>query len=116
VFRSGLGDREARADGQCGELIDRCAAGAPIRKLLFVELRRHMRMPFAGHRPDHRAGIQPAAIDPHRTVEAAANLECGFNDGVARQARGDRLEIRDFAGRAAGHSVPEGGYRNALAL
>ena len=31
-------DREARADGQGRELIDRIAAGAPIRKLLFVEL------------------------------------------------------------------------------
>ena len=29
------------------------------------------------------------------------------DDGVAREARRDRLEIRDFAGQAvAGHSVP----------
>jgi hypothetical protein len=32
-----VGDREARTDCQCGELIDRIAAGAPVRKLLFVE-------------------------------------------------------------------------------
>jgi hypothetical protein len=32
-----IGDREARADGQCGELIDRIAASAPVRELLFVE-------------------------------------------------------------------------------
>ena len=31
-----VGDREARADCQCGELIDRILAGAPVRKLLFV--------------------------------------------------------------------------------
>ena len=29
-----VGDREARADGEGGELIDRVAAGAPVRKLL----------------------------------------------------------------------------------
>ena len=32
-----VGDREARADCQCGELIDRIAASAPVRKLVFVE-------------------------------------------------------------------------------
>jgi hypothetical protein len=32
-----VGDRQARADCQCGELIDRIAASAPIGKLLFVE-------------------------------------------------------------------------------
>ena len=32
-----VGDREARTDCQCGDLIDRIAAGAPLRKLLFVE-------------------------------------------------------------------------------
>jgi hypothetical protein len=46
----GLGNREARADCQGGELIDRGAAGAPIGKLFFVELRGHMRQPFAGYR------------------------------------------------------------------
>jgi hypothetical protein len=29
-----VGDREARADSEGGELIDRVAAGAPVRKLL----------------------------------------------------------------------------------
>src|SRR6266699_2435735 len=52
-----VGNREARADCQCGELIDRIAASAPVRELLFVELRGHTRVPFAGYRPDHRAGI-----------------------------------------------------------
>jgi hypothetical protein len=32
-----VGNREARVDCQCGKLIDRIAAGAPVRKLLFVE-------------------------------------------------------------------------------
>ena len=60
---------------------------------------------FAGFRPDHRAGVELAAIDAHRAAEAAADLERRLDDGVARQARRDGLEIRDFAGRAgAGHS------------
>jgi hypothetical protein len=58
-LRSVLGDREARTDGQCGELIDRGAAGAPVGQLLFVEVRGHMRLPFAGRRPDHRARVEP---------------------------------------------------------
>jgi len=32
-----VSDREARADCQCGELIDRITAGTPVRELLFVE-------------------------------------------------------------------------------
>ena len=53
-----VGDREARADRQSGELIDRIAAGAPVRELLFVEALRHTRLPFARYRPDHRAGLE----------------------------------------------------------
>ena len=77
AFRLGLcvGDREAGADRQCGELIDRVAAGAPVGKLLVVEALRHARVPFAGYRPDHRAGVELAAIDAHRAAEAAADLE-----------------------------------------
>src|SRR5712691_11479403 len=102
-----VGDREARADCQRGELIDRIAARAPVRKLFFVELLGHARVPFAGYRPDHRAGVELAAIDAHRAAEAAADIERRLDDGVAREARRDRLEIRDFAGRAAaGHSGP----------
>jgi hypothetical protein len=37
-----VGDREARADCQCGELIDRIAASLPVRKLLFVEALGHV--------------------------------------------------------------------------
>jgi hypothetical protein len=51
-----VGDREARADGQRGELIDRIAAGAPVRKLLVIEALGYVRAPFAGDRLDHRAG------------------------------------------------------------
>src|SRR6202011_2672594 len=40
------GDREARADGERGALIDRVAAGPPAGKLLFVEALAHMRVPF----------------------------------------------------------------------
>ena len=64
-------------------------------------------MPFAGVRADDRAGVEPAAIDAHGAAETAADLEGGFDYGVAGEARGDRLEIPDFPGRiAAGHSVP----------
>ena len=88
-----LKPRRPRCARRSCELIDGGAAGAPVRKLLIVELRRHMRMPFAGHRPHHRGGVELAAIDAHRAVEPAADLERGFDDGVARQARQDRLEI-----------------------
>src|SRR5712664_1986417 len=102
-----VGDREARADCQCGELIDRIAAGAPVRELLFVEALGHTRMPFTGYRPDHRTGVELAAIDAHRAAEAAADLERRLDDGIPRKARRNRLEIGDFAGQAAaGHSVP----------
>ena len=49
MFDLCVGDREARADSQCGELIDRIAASAPVRKLLFVEALGHTRLPFAVH-------------------------------------------------------------------
>jgi ATP-dependent DNA ligase len=52
-------------DGQGGELIDRVAAGAPVRQLLFVELRGHTRLPFAGYRPDHRAVVSKRADAPY---------------------------------------------------
>jgi hypothetical protein len=102
-----VGDREPRADGQRGELIDRIAASAPIRKLLFVEPLGNPRVLFPGHRPDHCAGVELAAINAHRAAEAAADLERRLDNGGAREARWDRFEIADFAGRAAaGHSVP----------
>jgi hypothetical protein len=62
--------REARADGQGRELIDRVAAGAPVRQFIFVEALGHARVPFIGFRPDHRAGIELAAIDAHRANRA----------------------------------------------
>ena len=40
-----VSDREARADSQGGELIDRVAAGAPVGKLLVAEALRHARVP-----------------------------------------------------------------------
>ena len=70
-----VGNREARADCQCGELVDGIAAGAPVRKLIFLELLGHARVPFAGHRPDHRAGVELTAIDAHRAAEAGADLD-----------------------------------------
>ena len=96
-----VGDREARADCQCGELIDRVAAGAPVRELLFIEALGHTRLPFGGFWPDHRARVEPATIHAHRAAEAAADLERRLDNGVPREARWDGFEIRDFPGRAA---------------
>jgi len=56
----GLCVREARADCQCGELIDRIAATAPVRKLLFVDALGRTRVPFSGYRRDHCGGITAA--------------------------------------------------------
>src|SRR6266567_8768967 len=87
--------------------VDCIPARAPVCKLLCVETLGHTRAPLAWYRLDHRAGVELAAIDAHRAAEAAADLERRLDDGVAREARRDRFEIRDFAGRAAaGHSVP----------
>src|SRR5262249_37862163 len=55
----------------------------------------------AADRLGHRAGLSRAAIDAHRATETAADLEGGFDDGVAREARRDRLEIGHSPGRAA---------------
>ena len=89
---SRVGNREARADGESGEMVDRVAAGAPVGKFFAVEALRHTRMPFAGRRPDHRVRVELAAIDTHRAAEAAADLERRLDDGVAREARRDRFE------------------------
>jgi hypothetical protein len=53
---------------------------------------------LAGYWPDHRAGVELAAIDAHRAAEVAADPEGRLDEGVAREARPDRFEIRDFAG------------------
>src|SRR5690242_17078604 len=80
--------------------------GPPVRELLFLEALGHAGVPFTGFGPDHRAGIELAAIDAHRAAEALPDFERGLDDGVARELRRDRFEIRDFPGRAAaGHSV-----------
>ena len=94
-------DREARADGERGKLIDRVAAGALAGKLLFVEALGHMRVPFAANGPDHRTGVELAAIDAHRAAEAAADIERRFDDGVPGETPRNRLEIGDFPGQAA---------------
>jgi len=49
-------------------------------------------------RPDHGTGVELATIDAHRAAEAAADLERRLDDGVARETRQHRFEIRDFAG------------------
>jgi|ERR1700722_567041 len=116
MIDSCVGDGEARADGQGGELIDGIAAGAPVRQLLVVEPLGHARMPFAGIRPDHRPGIELAAIDPHRATEAAADLEGGFDDRVAREARRDRFELGDFPGRTAVRPADRARYASVTSV
>jgi len=107
MSRSRVGGREARADGERGKLIECIAARASVSQLHLVKLLGHARVPFAGDCPDHRVRIKFAAIDAHRAAEAAANIERRLSDGVARQARQNRLEIGDPARRAAaGQSGP----------
>jgi hypothetical protein len=60
-----------RPDRQSAELIDGVTAGTPVRVLLFVEALGRARIRFARVRADHRAGVEPAAIDAHRSAEAA---------------------------------------------
>jgi hypothetical protein len=71
--------RPQGAECQCGELIDRIAADATVRKLV-VEAVGHMPMPLAGYRSDHRAGLELPTIDAHRAAEAetTADLERRF--------------------------------------
>src|ERR1700719_77767 len=57
------------------------SAGGGCAQLLIVEALGHTRVPFAGYRPDHRAGVELAAIDAHRAAETAADLERRFDDG-----------------------------------
>src|SRR5215471_904055 len=64
-----------------------------------------MRLPLPEWRLDHCARIDLAAIDAHCAAEAAADSEGRHEDRVSREARGNRCEIGDLAGRAAaGHS------------
>jgi hypothetical protein len=108
-----VADGEAGANRQGGKLIDRVAAGAPVRQLFLIQPFRHARVPFARVRADHRAGIEPAAIDTHGAAEAASNLEGGLDQGVAGQPRGDRLEIGDFSGADCGGSFRSSSFGQA---
>ena len=111
--RLSVGDGEAGADHQSGQLIDRVAAGAPVRELLLIEALGHARLPFAGVRADHRAGVKLPAINAHGAAEAAADLESGFDHGVAGETRRDRLETETFRAGCGGpfRSSSAGGYR-----
>jgi hypothetical protein len=100
-----VGDRQARTDGQRGELINRIAAGLPIREFIFIKGFRHVRVPFPGHRPDHDAGLELPAIDAHRTAEAAADVKRRFDDGVTRARRG---------GTGSKYVTLRGGRRRAI--
>ncbi len=77
-----VGDREARADGQRGELIDSVAAGTPVRKLLLIEALGHARVPFLGYRPDHRAGSswpQSTRIVQRKRRPTSNKAEAAYN-------------------------------------
>jgi hypothetical protein len=57
-----------------------------------------MRLPFDGFRPDHSAGVEPAAIDAHRAAEPAADFQGRRDDGVTREARPNGFEYVSFRG------------------
>jgi hypothetical protein len=66
-------------------------------------------LPLPGLHPrsrQHRGHRDHTTIDAPCAPEAAADIEYRLlDDGVGREARRDRIEIRDFAGPvAAGHS------------
>ena len=71
--RLGVSHSNARADRQCGELIDCVATGTPIGELLLIKTVGDVRMPFAGHRLDYRIGIELTA-DSQSTYRPAGNL------------------------------------------
>ena len=94
---SRVGDRQGHADCERGELINRVPAGAPVRQFLFVELLGHARVPFARYWPDHRAGVEFAAIDTHRAAEVAADLERGAGGcGSFRSSSFGQMGTRDL--------------------
>ena len=86
--------------------------------------------PFAEHRPDHRAGIELTAIDPHRAAKAAADIEgqifpaaaghCASLTGGVRELPGSSFRIgpRSIVGQYQSstcslqrhHSHPEHGF------
>src|SRR5262249_18396925 len=109
-----VGDGGARADGPAGELVHRVAAGAPGGTPSPIKPPGEARMPLADVRPDHRGRIKLPAIDAHGAAETTADIEGGFDDRIARETRGDRLEIRNLAGQAAaGHSVSSSSGKRA---
>jgi hypothetical protein len=65
---------ETRADCQCGALIYCIAAGAPIRKFLFIKALGHTQVPFARVPAGSRAGVELAANRGASRVGAAADL------------------------------------------
>jgi len=81
VAEGELRDRTGAAK-KGGELIECIAAGAPVRKLLFVEPLGDMRLPLVRHWPDHDAGVELATVDAHHAAEAATDIESGLDDGV----------------------------------
>jgi hypothetical protein len=96
-----------RADRQGGVLIGRIAARAPVGKLFIVEALGHSRGPFAGYRPDHRAGVR-AGRNRSASCSGSGGRPRKVDPmmGDAREARWHGFKIRDFAGRAAaGHPV-----------
>jgi hypothetical protein len=58
-------------------------------------------MPFAGHRPDHRAGVELATIDAHRTAEAVTDLEPRLDDSVARKGAAEPVRNTCLCGAGA---------------
>jgi hypothetical protein len=108
-----VGDREARAHCQCGELIDRIAASEPVRKLLLVEAVGHTRMPF-GSPGRGRAGHNRRASYSGRDADAEGRLITLADDRARRfQPNADATTLVDtgaFGGNSP-NDILGGQYR-----
>jgi hypothetical protein len=91
---SSVGDRETRTDGERRELIDRIAAGAPVRQLLLVAAR-PLRLFALRHRPAH-LHWRPIRANGGNSSTGAAGA--GIRDPPRRQPCG--------ASRSGDHCPP----------
>jgi len=78
-----------------GDFSEVLAARAPVRKLRVVEPLGYTRVPFAGRRPDHGAGVELAVIDAHRAAEArkrrpTSNVDSMIVLGASRGGTGSK--------------------------
>ena len=93
MLGSCVGDRDPRADGQGGELIDGVASGTPVRKLLLVELLGHARgchSPGIGRITALGSSSPQSTRIVQRKRRTTSNVDS--DDGVPGEPRRDRFE------------------------